>query len=262
MISAVSSARDPRLADYVGLRDSQLRTSMEAARGIFIAEGDKIIRRAAQAGCRPRSFLLQERWLDGLADVLGAWPDVECLVASGDLVEQVSGFHVHRGALASFERPEAVSWERVLSGRRILLCEALVDHANVGGIMRVAAALGWDAVVVCPTSADPLYRRAIKASMGASLTVPWRRMTDAAGDLRRIREAGFQLVASTPSDDAVELGDYVPARKVALMLGSEGHGLGREWSEGADLRVRIPMADAVDSLNVAAAAAVFGYVLR
>ena len=162
----IASIDDARLGDYVSLRDSQLRRRVEGERGIFIAEGDKIIRRAAEAGCRPRSFLLASKWLPGLADVLAAWPEVPCLVADDQLIEAVSGFHVHRGALASFERPDETPWEGILASRRVLVCQELVDHANVGSIMRVAAALGWDAVVISPGGADPLYRRAIKASMG------------------------------------------------------------------------------------------------
>lgn len=258
----VDDPADPRLGDYVRLRDSQLRRSLETERGIFIAEGDKIIRRAAEAGCRPRSFMLQERWLDGLADVLAAWPGADCYVVTGELAEQVSGFHVHRGALAAFERPPMAAWETVLSGNRIVVCEGLVDHANAGGIMRVVAGLGWEAVVICPFGADPLYRRAIKASMGASLSLPWRRMSDATTDLQRIRGAGFQLVASSLSPDATTLDSFTPGEKVALLLGSEGHGLSPHWVAAADRVVTIPMAEGVDSLNVTTAAAILAYELR
>lgn len=262
MLLDVTDPTDPRLRDYVALRDSRMRSRVEGERGIFIAEGDKIIRRAAQAGCRPRSFMLQERWLPGLADVLDAWPDVECFVVSGELAEQVSGFHVHRGALASFERPAATPWEKMLSGDRLLVCEGIVDHANMGGIMRVAAGLGWDGVLICPRSADPLYRRAIKASMGTSLALPWRRMDDDRSDLHRLRDAGFELVATSLGSDSIPLSDYEPAGKVAVMLGTEGHGLSQAWLDAADRRVVIPMADGVDSLNVAAAAAICAYALR
>lgn len=262
MLVEVTSAADPRLADYVSLRDAQLRQSLEVERGLFIAEGDKIIRRAADAGCRPRSFLLQERWLPGLADVLERWEDVACYVVTGEVAEQVSGFHVHRGALASFHRPAEASWDRVLAGERLLLCEELVDHTNAGSIVRVAAALGWDAVVISPGSADPLYRRAIKASMGASLSVPWRRMTEPAADLQRVRTAGFQVVASTLGERAVPLAEFEPHRRVALMLGNEGHGLSDTWLECADVQVTIPMQNGTDSLNVATAAAILAWQLR
>jgi len=245
----------------VSLRDSQLRTSLEATGGLFIAEGDKIIRRAAEAGCHPRAFLLQERWLPGLADILAAWPDVPCYVGTGALIEKVSGFHVHRGALASFHRPAQAPWDTLLTARRLLVCEDLVDHANLGGIMRIAAGLGWDGVLVSPGAADPLYRRAIKASMGASLAVPWRRM-ESDGDLRRVREAGFRLVAATLRPGAVSLDDYSPPEKMALLLGTEGHGLSDAWSAAAEDAVTIPMTERVDSLNVATAAAILAYALR
>lgn len=258
---AVQDPGDRRLRDFVSLRDSQLRTSIEAAGGLFIAEGDKIIRRAAEAGARPRAFLLRERWLPGLADVLAVWPEVPCYVASGALIEKVSGFHVHRGALASFERPAPAPWDRLLGGRRLLVCEDLVDHANLGGIMRIAAALGWDGVLVSPGAADPLYRRAIKASMGASLAVPWRRM-DGDEDLHRLRDAGFRLVAATLRPGAVSIDHYDAPGKVALLLGTEGHGLSDAWSAVADDAVTIPMTDKVDSLNVATAAAILAYLLR
>ncbi|MEO7588577.1 MAG: RNA methyltransferase [Arachnia sp.] len=262
LLVPVHDPQDPRLADYVSLRDAQLRRRLEQSTGIFIAEGEKIIRRAAEAGCRPRSFLLQERWLDGLSDVLMRSGDRPVYVGSAALVEQVSGFHVHRGALAAFERPSPRGWGDVLGGRRIMVCQDLVDHTNMGSILRVAAALGWDAVVVSQGSADPLYRRSIKASMGASLQLPWRRMDHDGADLLRIREAGFQLVATALVEDAVPLEDFDPADRIALLLGTEGQGLSADWIAGADACVQIPMAAGIDSLNVATAAAICGWALR
>lgn len=257
----MTDASDPRLADYVSLRDARLRRHLEQAEGLFIAEGEKIIHRAAEAGARPRSFLLQERWLDGLSDVLDAFPDVPCYVGSASVVEQVSGFHVHRGALASFVRPPEAPWDTLLTSRRLIVVEDVVDHANIGSIMRVAAALGWGGVVVSATSADPLYRRAVKASMGASLQLPWRRMTDDS-DLERLTAAGFTLVAAMLAPDAVPLKDFHPTERVALLLGNEGHGLSPRWQMAADVAVTIPMAEGIDSLNVATAAAVLAYTLR
>ena len=258
----ITDPNDPRMGDYVSLRDSQLRRSMEAERGIFIAEGDKIIRRAAAVGCRPRSFLLAAKWLPGLGDVLAAWPDVPCLVADDRLIERVSGFHVHRGALASFERPDETPWEVILGARRVLVCEDLVDHTNVGSIIRVAAALGWDAVVISPGGADPLYRRAIKASMGTCFQVGWRRMTDSVTDLARFRAAGFEVAATTLSPGATPLTGYRAPEKLALLLGSEGHGLSADWLDASDVRLGIEMAAGVDSLNVATAAAILAHWLR
>ena len=258
----VHDPTDPVLADYVSLRDSQLRRRVERAEGLFIAEGGKIIRRAADVGCRPRSILLQERWLPALEDLLERWDDVPVLVASDALMEQVSGFHVHRGALASFERPALRSWDDVLSGNRIMVCQDIVDHTNMGSIMRVVAALGWNAVVLSHGCADPLYRRAIKASMGASLQLPWRRMEHDDADLQRIEDAGFQLVATALSEAAVPLDAFDPSGRVALLLGTEGTGLSSDWLERAATSIRIPMAEGIDSLNVATAAAICGWALR
>ena len=261
MLIEVADPEDHRLSEYVSLRDAQLRRGIEQTGALFIAEGEKIIRRAAEAGAVPRSFLLQARWLPGLADILDRCPDVPCYVARGDLVEAVSGFHVHRGALASFGRPPEATWGSLLAGRRLMVCEDIVDHANVGSILRVAAGLGWDGVVVSSTSADPLYRRAVKASMGASLQLPWRRMTDD-GDLERIREAGFSLVAAALAPGATRLDAFPAPERTALLLGTEGQGLSRRWLARADHVVTIPMASGVDSLNVATAAAVFAWALR
>ncbi|MBK7820756.1 MAG: RNA methyltransferase [Tessaracoccus sp.] len=257
MLIDVTDPSDPRLGDFTRLRDAQLRRDEDR----FVAEGLKIIERAFAAGCRPRALLLQPRWLPGLESVLGAYPDVPVYVAPERLIEQVSGFHVHRGALGSFDRPAEASWETLLAARRLVVCEEVVDHANTGAMARVAAGLGWDGLLVSPGGADPLYRRAIKSSMGATLELPWRRMCGDA-DLDLLREAGFRLVAATLSPSAIALDDYRPAGKVALLLGTEGVGLSEAWQAAADEHVTIPMTDRVDSLNVATAAAILAYALR
>ncbi|SHJ31654.1 tRNA G18 (ribose-2'-O)-methylase SpoU [Tessaracoccus bendigoensis DSM 12906] len=257
MLIEVTDPADPRLRDFTGLRDSQLRRSGDR----FIAEGVKIIQRAFAAGCRPRGMLLQPRWLEGLAPLLGAWPELPVYVASEEMIERISGFHVHRGALGSFDRPPEAPWALVKDASRVLVCEEIVDHTNLGAIVRVALGLGWDALVLSHGSADPLYRRAVKASMGGSLELPWLRLGLGEGP-ERLRAAGFTVVAATLSPLAVELpGIQVPER-VALLLGTEGAGLSAAWQEGADLHVRIPMTDRVDSLNVATAAAILAYELR
>ena len=257
MLIDVSDPSDPRLNDFVGLRDARLRQ----AEGRFIAEGLKIIERAFAAGCRPRALLLQPRWLDGLDELLRAWPEVPVYVGTEAMIEQVSGFHVHRGALGSFDRPGEAAWEGLLSGRRLVVCEGIVDHANTGAIARLAAGLGWDGLLVSAGGSDPLYRRAIKSSMGATLSLPWRRM-QSDGDLTRLKQAGFRLVASTLAPRATDLRDYRPSDRVALLLGTEGSGLSDEWLAAADDQVTIPMAAGVDSLNVATAAAILAYALR
>jgi tRNA G18 (ribose-2'-O)-methylase SpoU len=257
----ITDPADPRLADYRDLRDVELRKSLEAERGLFLAEGAKVVRRAADAGHRARSFLMAPRWLDGLSDVLAA-SDAPCYVVSEALAEQVTGFHVHRGALASLERRPLPSVESVLAGARsVLVLEDIVDHTNVGAIFRCAAGLGFDAVLLAPRCADPLYRRSIKVAMGTVFAVPWTRLPDWYDALPMLGRTGFTTVALTLAEDAVEIEEAVAGvDKVALVLGSEGHGLSAHWQLAAARRAIIPMHAGVDSLNVAAATAVACYV--
>ncbi|MFT3861614.1 TrmH family RNA methyltransferase [Micropruina sp.] len=254
---------DPRLADYVALRDSSLRKHLETERGLFIAEGEKVIRRAIESGYRPRSFMLAPRWLDSLRDLLHEAPVYRVSEATA---EAVSGFHVHRGALASLHRETRHTATGLLGFRRLMVCEDIVDHTNVGAILRNAAGLGWDGVLLAPRCADPLYRRAIKTSMGAVFSLPWARLDDWATAVPTLRASGFTVVALALADDAVEL-DAVAASlgeqvRVAVLLGTEGAGLSRRWIEQADVVATIPMRAGIDSLNVAAASAIAGYVLR
>ena len=261
----VTDAADPRLSDYVALRDTSLRKSLESERGLFIAEGEKVIRRAIEAGHRPRSFLLAERWIPGLADLIDLHPDAPVYVVSEDLAEAVTGFHVHRGALASLHRAEPTPMADLLGLRRLVVAEDIVDHTNVGAILRNAAGLGWDGVLLAPRAADPLYRRSIKVSMGTVFSLPWARVDDWATALPSLREAGFTVVALALTPDAVGLDDLVAAGvpdKLAIVVGTEGEGLSRRWIEQADAMVSIPMAHGVDSLNVAAATAVACWALR
>jgi tRNA G18 (ribose-2'-O)-methylase SpoU len=257
----VTDPADPRLADYRDLRDVELRKHLEAEHGLFLAEGEKVVRRAAAAGFTPRSFLMAPRWLDGLGDVLDA-TGAPCFVVTEDLAEEVTGFHVHRGALASLERLPLKSVAEVLDGARtVLVLEDLVDHTNVGAVFRCGAAFGFDAVLLAPRCADPLYRRSIKVGMGAVFTLPWTRFPDWADALRSLSRAGFTTVALTLGPDARPVEQAVAGvERVALVLGSEGHGLSPRWEESADRRATIPMSADVDSLNVAAAAAVACYV--
>lgn len=252
---------DPRLADYRDLRDVELRKNLEAEHGLFLAEGEKVVRRAVEGGHTPRSFLMAPRWLDGLADVLDR-SDAPCYVLSEAFAEQVTGFHVHRGALASLERRPLPSVDEVLAGARsVLVLEDVVDHTNVGAIFRSGAALGFDAVLLAPRCADPLYRRSIKVAMGTVFNVPWTRLPDWYDALPDLSARGFTTVALTLADDSSPIEDAVAGLdKVALVLGSEGHGLSPRWEQSADRRAIIPMADGVDSLNVAAATAVACYV--
>ena len=258
--SSRSSADDPRLADYRDLRDVELRKHLEAEHGLFLAEGEKVVRRAVEAGHRPRSFLMAPRWLDGLADVLAT--EAPCFVVTEELAEEVTGFHVHRGALASLERRPLPRWTTCSrEARSVLVLEEIVDHTNVGAIFRSGAALGFDAVLLAPRCADPLYRRSVKVAMGAVFSLPWTRLPDWYDALPGLSERGFTTVALTLADDAVPVEEAVAGvDRLALVLGSEGHGLSPRWEPSADRRAIIPMAAGIDSLNVAAATAVACYV--
>ncbi|GAA4826073.1 TrmH family RNA methyltransferase [Nocardioides caeni] len=258
----ISDPADPRLADYRDLRDVELRKSLEAEHGLFLAEGEKVVRRAVESGHPVRSLLMAPRWLDGLADVLDR-TEAPCYVVSEDLAEEVTGFHVHRGALASLERRPLPSVDEVLAGARtVLVLEDVIDHTNVGAILRSGAALGVDAVLLAPRCADPLYRRAIKVAMGAVFQLPWTRLTEWYDALPDLSARGFTTVALTLAPDARPIEECVAGLdKVALVLGSEGHGLSQRWQQAADRRAIIPMSAGVDSLNVAASSAVACYVV-
>lgn len=261
----VEEPADPRLGDYVRLRETSLRRSLESEHGLFIAEGEKVIRRAVEAGYRPRSFLLAERWLDGLADVIARHPQVPVYLVSEELAEEVTGFHVHRGALASLHRVVRHSAADLLELDRLVVVEDIVDHTNVGAIMRCAAGLGWDGMLLAPRAADPLYRRAIKVSMGAVFTLPWARLDSWSDAVEILQDKGFRTIAMALDDRARPLPEVAasvaPGDRVAVLLGTEGAGLSRRWIESADEVAMIPMAAGIDSLNVAAAAAVACYAL-
>lgn len=252
---------DPRLADYRDLRDVELRKHLEAEHGLFLAEGEKVVRRAVEGGFPVRSLLMAPRWLDGLADVLAS-TDAPCYVVPERLAEAVTGFHVHRGALASLQRLPLPSVDDVLAGARtVVVLEDVVDHTNVGAVFRSAAALGVDAVLLAPRCADPLYRRAVKVAMGAVFTMPYARLDDWYDAMPFVAAAGFTTVAMTLADDAVPIERAVEGvDRVALVLGTEGHGLSPRWERSAQRRAVIAMSEGIDSLNVAAATAVACYV--
>jgi len=281
MRELVTDAEDPRLADYARLTDMELRTSLEPAQGLFIAEGAKVIGRAVAAGYPVRSVLLTERRLASLETLLPALlpqlagTGTPVYVVPDQIAERLTGYRVHRGALASLHRkPLPPAAALAAAARRVIVLEDLVDHANVGAIFRCAAALGVDAVFLSPRCADPLYRRAVKVSMGAVFAIPYARMTGWYDGLAGLRAAGFRLLALTPDAAAEPIGAAVApdaadsriAQRIALLLGTEGDGLSSRWRHEADQAVRIPMhpgalAAGVDSLNVVAAAAIACHVL-
>ncbi|GER22056.1 rRNA methyltransferase [Zafaria cholistanensis] len=261
----LESSADPRVADYVALSDAALRQRTDPVRGLYIAESSKVLRRALAAGHVPRSFFLAEKWLDGLADVLDAHPDVPAFVGSPGVLEEITGFHLHRGALAAMNRPEPRDPAALLAGaRRVAILEDIVDHTNLGAIFRSAAGLGFDAVLVTPRSADPLYRRSIRVSMGTVFQVPWARLDAWPEGLGLLRGHGFVVAAMELTEDAVPI-DVLAAEnppRLALVLGTEGAGVSPAALAGADRTVLVPMRPGVDSLNVAAASAVAFWELR
>jgi tRNA G18 (ribose-2'-O)-methylase SpoU len=205
--------------------------------------------------------LCERKWLGGLEVALEAH-DCPVYVADPDVLRAVTGYRVHRGALASMQRRPLPSLRTLLEGaRRVVVLEDLVDHTNVGAVFRNAAALGVDAVVVSPACADPLYRRSVKVSMGTVLAVPWTRAEDWPGALDDLRSLGFRLLAMSPDPSGVPLPAADLAPPVAVLLGTEGDGLTAAAIDRCDGSVRIPMAGGVDSLNVAAASAVVLYAL-
>ncbi|GIG39527.1 TrmH family RNA methyltransferase [Cellulomonas phragmiteti] len=273
-VQPVTDRDDPRLSDYVALTDVALRTRVEPANGLYIAESSTVLGRALRAGHRPRSVLLAPRWLPDLEAMLADVPGddaVPVYVADEPVLEAITGFHVHRGALAAMHRPDLPTVADVLAparggagARRVAIFDGMVDHTNLGAAFRSAAALGVQAVLVTPTSADPLYRRAVRVSMGTVFQVPWTRIADWPGEMDTLHELGFTTAAMALSDDAITLDELVEEQHehLALVFGSEGHGLPASTLERVRRVVRIPMAGGVDSLNVAAAAAVAFYATR
>ncbi|MGW0857724.1 TrmH family RNA methyltransferase [Streptomyces sp. NPDC002690] len=263
-IITVEDPDDPRLHDYTGLTDVELRRRREPEEGLFIAEGEKVIRRAGQAGYAMRSMLLTPKWTEVMGDVIEA-AESPVYVVTPELAERVTGYHVHRGALASMRREPLPDAAGLLAGaRRVAVFEDIVDHANIGAAFRNAAALGVDAVLLTPRCADPFYRRAVKVSMGGVFQVPWTRLESWPEGVGVLHAAGFTVAALCLSDRAVTL-DELAARedeRLALVFGTEGAGLTPKTLAAVDDHVRIPMDAGVDSLNVAAASAVAFYATR
>jgi len=268
----ITDPADERVSDYFSLTDVNLRKKLEPERGLYLAESEKVIRRALGAGHRPRSFLMGERWITDLADIVERVESqgVPVYFAQAGVIEAMTGFHLHRGVLASMHRPPLVPPEALLDSvsqqqhSRVVILEDIVDHTNVGAAFRSAAALGVDAVLITPRCADPLYRRAVRVSMGTVFQVPWTRIDPWPGGLQVLRDKGFTVAAFALGDGAVSLDDLAVNQpdRLAMVFGTEGDGLSRLAVRGADLVVKIPMAGGVDSLNVASASAVAMWALR
>ena len=273
---------DPRVEAYVSLTEMQLRNRLEPAKGVFIAESPKVIDRALAADREPLSLLVEEPWLEGMKDTFdfidGRWgADIPVYVASPEQLKRLTGYRLHRGALCAMRRWPLPSVAEVCkSARRVAVMENIVDHTNVGALMRSAAALDVDAVLVTPSCGDPLYRRAARVSMGTVFQIPWTRI---GGDdkhywpftgMQELHDLGFTTVAMALEDDSISLEELVRRLnnaddekdhidKLALIFGTEGDGLSHHTISRADLTVKIPMSHGVDSLNVAASSAVAFY---
>jgi tRNA G18 (ribose-2'-O)-methylase SpoU len=263
----ITDPGDERVRDYFTLTDMALRTKVEPERGLYLAESEKVIRRALAAGHRPRSFLMGKRWITDLSDLVAQAEsqDVPVYFAQAGVIEAMTGFHLHRGALASMHRPPLVTPQSLLrDAARVIVLEDIVDHTNVGAVFRSAAALGVDAVLITPRCADPLYRRAVRVSMGTVFQVPWTRLEPWPSGLQVLRDHGFTVAAFALGDGAISLDDLAANQpdRLAMVFGTEGDGLSRLAVKGADLVVKIPMAQGVDSLNMAAASAVAIWALR
>lgn len=267
MLTYVDDLTDPRLDDFFRHTDVALRKKLETERGLYLAEGDKVIRRAVAAGHTPRAAVMTERWIESLADFFPG--DVPQFIVPEDLLTELTGFQVHRGAIASMNRPALQGLGEFLAqcpdARRIFILEDLVNHTNVGAIFRSAAALGVDAVLVTDHCADPLYRRSVKVSMGTVFQVPWTRIEGWPHAIAVLADAGWVTASLALSDNAVTLDQFaadMAAEKVAMILGAEGDGLAHATLAKSDYVVTIPMAGGVDSLNVAATSALAAWALR
>lgn len=263
-IAEVDDPSDPRLHPFRDLTDTELRRRVEPEGGFFIAEGRLVIERASRSGYSVLCVLTAPKWLPVLAETLPGYAG-PVLVASREVIDAIAGYRVHRGALAVVRRPDPRSVSEVANAPgNLLILEDLVDPTNVGLVFRSAAALGISGVVLSPRCADPLYRRAVKTSMGAVLDLPWARSDDWEADIAGMREIGISILALTPDPGAESIDRALSARmceRVALMVGTEGAGLSDAAMRWSERRARIPMSAGMDSLNVAAAVAVACYAL-
>ena len=270
-ILEITDIAAPELDVFARLTEAQLRARQEPEKGVFIAESPKVIGRALDAGCRPVSLLMERRHICGqAADIIARCGDVPVYTGDSALLAELTGYRLTRGVLCAMRRPVLPSVEELCaSARRVAVLEGIVDSTNVGAIFRSAAAMHMDAVLVTPTCSDPLYRRAVRVSMGTVFQIPWTRIGGAAAGwpqpgLQRLKALGFRTAAMALSDTAVSIEDPRLRReeKLAVILGTEGDGLSAATIAGCDYVVKIPMSHGVDSLNVAAAGAVAFWELR
>ena len=264
-IITISDFSDPRLDLFARLTEGQLRRRQESEQGIFIAESPKVIERALNGGYTPVALLMEQKHIEGDgAPIIARCPEVPVYTASRQVLEALTGFALTRGVLCAMERRTLPTVEELLQNvRRVAVLEGIVDPTNVGAIFRSAAALNMDAVLVTPTCCDPLYRRAVRVSMGTVFQVPWTKIGDDHTQwphpgLERLQALGFKTAAMALRDDSVSIDDagLLSEDKLAIVLGTEGDGLANDTIANCDYTVKIPMSHEVDSLNVAAASAV------
>ncbi len=262
-IIEIASLGDPRVEMFGALTEAQLRNRLEPEKGIFIAESPKVINVALNAGYEPLAMLCEKRHIEGdAAQLIARCGDIPVYTGERELLSRLTGYVLTRGVLCAMRRPQAPRIEDVCrDGRRIVVIDGVVDTTNIGAIFRSAAALGIDAVLLTRNSCDPFNRRAVRVSMGSVFLVPWTWMDD---DLESLHQYGFKTAAMALSDDSIPLDSpsLAAEERLAIVMGTEGDGLPHETIARADYVVRIPMSHDVDSLNVAAAAAVAFWELR
>ena len=256
MIYEISSIQDPRVAVFATMTETQLRNRLNAEQGLFIAESPKVIRVALQAGYEPMALLCEQRHIEGdAADIIEAHPEMPVYTGTRELLSQLTGYTLTRGVLCAMRRKPEPKLEEILKdARRVCVIDSVCDTTNIGAIFRSAAALGIDAVLLTRSSCDPLNRRSIRVSMGSVFLVPWTWLED----YQQLRNCGFKTAAMALTDKSISLSDSIlkDQPRLAIIMGTEGEGLPQQTIEDADFTVRIPMYHQVDSLNVAAAAAV------
>lgn len=270
-IIEITDLNDDRIGLFTRLTEAQLRNRLEPEKGIFIAESAKVVRLALEMGCKPVAYLMERRQLTNQGrEFIENAGSVPIFTADDEVLEGLTGYRLYRGVLAAMRRPKLPSVDEVLKdAHRVAVLEGIVDSTNIGAIFRSAAALNVDAVLVTANCGDPLYRRAVRVSMGTVFQVPWTRIGETNEDwpergLERLRSLGFKSAAMALSDDSVSIDDerLNKEEKLCIVFGTEGDGLAKEIIARCDYTVRIPMAHGVDSLNVASAAAVAFWQLR
>ncbi|MCS3491913.1 tRNA G18 (ribose-2'-O)-methylase SpoU [Arthrobacter sp. JUb119] len=258
-ILPVADLADSRLDEYLRLSEANLRMRTDVENGLYIAESTKVVQRAINAGHVPRSFLLAEKHLDQLTEEFNRFPDAPIFIGDDRQLQDLVGFHLHRGAMAAMNRPEPLDLDEVLeASSRVAILEDIADHTNLGAIIRSASGLGVDAVLLTPKCVDPWYRRSARVSMGTVFDLPWVRMLSWPEDIQTLKRHGYEMLAMELTEDAIPLNEVEikSGQKVAMILGNEGRGVTDEALAAVDRTVIISMYREVDSLNVGAASAI------